>query len=284
MKTKKRIIRIFDIIIIMTGSLFAAIALSSCFNDKDTITYMVNEPVYMSFSDFRTPPPVKAAQEIASPGKICLYGDYIFINEVNKGFHVIDNTNPSSPQRVAFIDLPGNIDLAVKDNLLFADNYVDLVWFDISQPAQPMLAGRLEQAFPEALPPAGNNYPMTFIDHSKGVVVDWKVKTIIEERPRNLYMEDAAFVSNGSNGGAGVATMTGSMARFAVYDNHLYVVTNFMLKVFALSGNTVTKGDEQYLNWNTETIFAYNQKLFLGTTSGLLIYDIADPAMPERLS
>jgi hypothetical protein len=283
MKTKKRIIRIFDFIIITMGSLFAAMALNSCFNDDDidTITYRANEPVYMSFSDFRTSPPVKAAQEIANPGKICLYGDYIFINEVDKGFHVIDNTDLSSPKRVAFIDLPGNIDLAVKDNLLFADNYIDLVWFDISQPAQPELRGRLEQAFPEALPPADNNYPMTNVERSKGVVVGWKVKIITEERPRDLYMEDAAFVSNG---GAGVTTMTGSMARFAVYDNHLYVVTSFMLKVFALSDNGATKGDEQYLNWNTETIFAYNQKLFLGTTSGLLIYDIADPAAPIQLS
>ncbi|MDR3133664.1 MAG: hypothetical protein LBU42_06535 [Prevotellaceae bacterium] len=96
MYAKKCIIRVFDFIIVtMCGSLLALLLLNSCNNIEDTITYMVNEPVYMSYSDFRTPPPVQTAQAITSPGKICLYGDYIFINDVNKGFHIIDNTNPS---------------------------------------------------------------------------------------------------------------------------------------------------------------------------------------------
>ncbi|MDR2358977.1 MAG: hypothetical protein LBD87_04140 [Prevotellaceae bacterium] len=290
MYAKKPVVRIFDfIIVVMMGSLLAAMVLNSCSEIEDTVTYKVNEPVYMSYSDLRTPPPVQTAQAITSPGKICLYGDYIFINELNKGFHIIDNANPSSPQPVGFVDLPGNIDLAIKDNLLFADSYVDLVWFDITQPTQPAAVGRLEQAFPDALPSSDNHYPTMGVDFSKGVVVGWEVKTITEKRfrdtncPECLYQNDGA--TYGSTGGSsGVATMTGSMARFAVHGDYLYAVTNFMLKVFAISGNAVTPGGEQYLSWNTETIFAYGQKLFLGTTSGLLIYDIANPAVPEHLS
>jgi hypothetical protein len=109
------------------------------------------------------------------------------------------------------------------------------------------------------------------------------VKTITEKIRRDLeYQNDALYTAAG--GSSGVATMTGSMARFAVHGDYLYAVTSFILKVFAVSGNAVAKGDEQYLNWNTETIFAYGQKLFLGTTSGLLIYDIANPAVPAHLS
>ena len=288
MCAKKRIVKIFDFTIVIMGSLLAVMALNSC-NDmemEDTVTYIVNEPVYMSYSDFRTPPPVQTAQEITNPGKICLYGDYIFINEVDKGFHIIDNTNPSSPQPVGFVNLPGNIDLAVKDNLLFADSYVDLVWFDLTQPAQPAVAGRMEQAFPNTLPPVDNYYSTTEIDSGKGVVVGWKIKTITEKivrRPGLDYQNEGALYTS-AGGSSGVVTMTGSMARFAVHGDYLYAVTNSMLKVFSISGNTVTKSSEQYLNWNTETIFAYDQKLFLGTTSGLLIYDMANPVAPVRLS
>jgi hypothetical protein len=218
---------------------------------------------------------------------MCLYGHYLFINEVNKGFHIIDNADPSLPRPVGFVDLPGNVDLAVKDNLLFADSYVDLVWFDLTQPARPVAVGRLEQAFPDVLPPVDNLYATTAVNPDDGVVVGWKVKTITEKVSRrpdwNYYQNDLATFGD-KGGSSGMATMTGSMARFAVHGDYLYAVTNFMLKVFTVSGNTVTKGGEQYLNWNTETIFAYNQKLFLGTTSGLLIYDIANPAAPERLS
>ncbi|MDR0581397.1 MAG: hypothetical protein LBG31_00365 [Prevotellaceae bacterium] len=298
MYAKKRMVKIFDTIIIATAAgLLAVMVLNSCNDDlQNTVTYSVNEPVYMSFSEFRTPPPVKAAQEIVNPGKICLYGNYIFINEITKGFHIIDNTHHSSPKPVGFIDLPGNIDMAVKDNLLFADSYIDLVWFDITQPAQPKAAGRLKDVFPNVLPPVDNEYPVKEIDNSKGVVVGWEVTTITEEEkppryypypwncPTCFYNMDAAAYSWQNAGGTGVATMTGSTARFAAYGDYLYVVTSSMLKVFALSGNTVTKGHEQYLSWNTETIFACDQKLFLGTTTGLLIYDIANPAAPARLS
>ena len=298
MYAKKRMVKIFDSIIIATAAgLFAAMVLSSC-NDEiqNTITYTVNEPVYMSFSEFRTPPPVKAAQEVVNPGKICLYGNYIFINEITKGFHIIDNTHPSSPQPVGFIELPGNIDMAVKDNLLFADSYIDLVWFDVTQPAQPKAAGRLEDVFPNVLPPVGNEYPVKEIDNSKGVVVGWEVKTITEDEepsiyypypwncPACRYLSYEANSWGNAGGPSGVTTLTGSTARFAAYGDYLYVVTSSMLKVFVLSGNTVTKGHEQYLGWDTETIFAYDQKLFLGTTTGLLIYDIANPAAPARLS
>ncbi|MDR0694720.1 MAG: hypothetical protein LBF81_05430 [Prevotellaceae bacterium] len=298
MYAKKRIVKIFDYIIIATAAaLFAAMVLSSC-NDEtqNTITYTVNEPVYMSFSEFRTPLPVKAAQEVVNPGKICLYGNYIFINEITKGFHIVDNSNPSSPQQVAFIDLPGNIDIAIKDNLLFADSFIDLVWFDITQPAQPKAAGRLEEVFPNVLPPVNNEYPVKEIDNSKGVVVGWEVKTITEKEPARYYpypwgcptclYNGFEAYSDGSKAGgvSGVTAITGSTARFAAYGDYLYVVTSSMLKVFALSGNTVTKGNEQYLNWNTETIFACDRKLFLGTTTGLLIYDITNPAAPARLS
>ncbi|MDR2802160.1 MAG: hypothetical protein LBB31_02960 [Prevotellaceae bacterium] len=302
MYAKKRMVKIFDFIIIATAiSLLSVMVLNSCSDDiKNTITYTVNEPVYMPLAEFRTPPPVKPAQEVVNPGKICLYGNYIFINEINKGFHVIDNTNPASPRPVAFVDLPGNIDITVKDNLLFADSFIDLVWFDIAQPAQLQATGRLQEAFPNVLPPIDNKYPVKEIDNSKGVVVGWEVKTITEEEQRNsyipypwkncptcYYLDKAAYAnSEGISGGgvSGVTTLTGSTARFAAYGDYLYVVTSSMLKVFALSGNTVTKGSEQYLNWNTETIFAYGQKLFLGTTTGLLIYDITNPAAPARLS
>src|SRR5207249_9750630 len=58
---------------------------------------------------------------------------YIFVSEVNQGIHVIDNTNPSSPQNVAFINVPGNLDIAIKDNVLYADSYIDFVAVEIGR-------------------------------------------------------------------------------------------------------------------------------------------------------
>jgi hypothetical protein len=52
----------------------------------------------------------------STAGKLFIQGHYIFLNEVDKGIHVIDNSNPAQPRNVAFIDIPGNVDLAVKGN------------------------------------------------------------------------------------------------------------------------------------------------------------------------
>jgi hypothetical protein len=290
MEAIKRIAKVLDFIIFsMALCVGTTTVFIGCRDEiKSTITYTVNEPVYMSFAEFRAPQPPQPAQTLVNPGKICLYGDYLFINEVGKGIHVINNQNPALPQPVAFIELQGNIDIVVKDHLLFADNYIDLVWFDITNPEQPVESGRLEKAFNHTLPAPNNNYPIGEIDYEKGVIVGWVPKEITKEEEyhsRNIVYDDvASFTNNGGGAASPVATMTGSMSRFAVYGDYLYVVYDGMLKTFSLTESGVEKDHEQHLDWNVETIFAYQQKLFLGTTSGLLIYGLTNPAQPKYVS
>ena len=294
MNTKKRMIKITNSLVIAVLCVFL-LPLSGC-NDqvKSTVTYTANVPVYVSFSEFRAPKAAKPAQQMLNPGKICLYGDYLFINEILKGFHIVDNSNPASPKFVAFVELLGNIDVTVKDNMLFADSFIDLVWFDVSNPAQPVESGRFENVFQNVLPATGNDYPAKEMDLSKGVIVAWEVETITEkEEFQNYYpipwesflaSDAASWGKMTSSASSGLTGVTGSMSRFSAYGDYLYVVNNNMLKVFSILENTLTKGNEQYLSWNVETIFPYEQKLFLGTTTGLLIYGLSDPAKPAYLS
>ncbi|WP_173002989.1 LVIVD repeat-containing protein [Chitinophaga sp. SYP-B3965] len=74
----------------------------------------------------------------------------------------------------------------------------------------------------------------------------------------------------------------GSLARFAIAGNYLYVVNQNALKVYDITDATapVDKGVTQ-LPWGIETIFAYDQKLFVGSTNALFIFDITDPAKPK---
>ena len=121
---------------------------------RETVTYTVNKPVYMSANVFRSSVKVNTLpEEITQQGKICFYEGYLYMSEPGKGIHIIDNRNPSSPALVGFIELMGNADLAIRNNLLYADSYVDLVWFDITNPALPVLKSRLENVFPQSFPP-----------------------------------------------------------------------------------------------------------------------------------
>ena len=78
---------------------------------KDQIkdTYLVNEPIYMSYETLRSSFDVKSAEDIIQPGKIYFKDHLIFVNEYQRGIHVIDNVDPSNPVVLKFIELPGTL-------------------------------------------------------------------------------------------------------------------------------------------------------------------------------
>ena len=114
------------------------------------VTYTINEPIFMSASEFRSAVAVEEPQPIEVQGKIVFFNGYLYVSQPEEGIHVIDNRDPSNPRNVAFIELLGNADMQVRNNILYADSYVDLVWFDISDPAKPVYKGRKEEIFPQA--------------------------------------------------------------------------------------------------------------------------------------
>jgi hypothetical protein len=95
---------------------------------------------------------IDAGKEIKNPGKIYYKHPYIFVNEKYKGVHVIDNTHPDNPVKKGFILAPGCLDMAVKDNIIYLDNAVDMVSFDLSVMKETK---RIIGVFPELAPPSG---------------------------------------------------------------------------------------------------------------------------------
>ena len=85
---------------------------------------------------------------------------YLFINEYGKGIHVIDNSNPSNPEKVAFYEIMGNVDMAISGNVLFADSYIDLLAIDITDIENPVEIDRIENVFPEIVPEGELWYPV----------------------------------------------------------------------------------------------------------------------------
>lgn len=116
-------------------------------------------------------------QPLRKPGKIYVRGNYLFINEQGKGLHLIDNADPRTPRNFSFIKIPGNVDIAVKGNLLYADNGRDFVVLNIADPTNVQVVKRIENAFSTpAYPPYIQVY-FECVDDTKGVVIGWeKVK------------------------------------------------------------------------------------------------------------
>lgn len=268
--------------------------ISAC-TDKVFETFTANAPVYMSYSDLRSAVKITTARELNKPGKIYFKDNYIFINEKMEGVHVYDVSDPKNPQNKGFIEIPGNVDIAIKDNILYADSYVDLVAIDVSSFSAIKEVGRVEKVFPYTLPTYDNKYPLARIDETKGVVVDWEIKSVrqeLEERYYPIYyaydsVKDGAYLtsSGGINGSSGTTYgVGGSMARFGLYKDYLYVVNQYNLFTFKLNSNSkVTQVGTSYVGWNIETIFITDNHIFLGTQSGMVVLALDSPENPVRI-
>lgn len=98
---------------------------------------------------------------------------------------------------------------------------------------------------------------------------------------------DGSSSGSSSEGGSYSEGKGGSMARFCVVGDILYTVDNNSLKVFGISdpGNPVFyEGRTQNLDFGIETIFQMDTLLFIGSQTGMLIYDISNPQFPNYLS
>jgi hypothetical protein len=282
----KRLLFLFSII---------GITLTSC-EDKRSHIYTANVPLYMSYDALRSSFDVVPATSLKRPGKICFYGTHMFINEYQKGIHVVDLSDPTHPQATAFIEVPGNVDMAIRNDLLYAESYVDLLVIDISDPEQPQLSKRIEDLFEYIIPPYDYDYPLDEIDQEKGVITGYEVKEISREIYNNpypwpvYYSYDYAFAGNAAipRGAPNSNTygVGGSMARFITYDDYLYVLEgsrNLKSINLASSDNLVVE-KELSLSGNVETLFIADDYLYVGTSNGMHILDLTYPAMPSYMS
>lgn len=272
------------------------LAIATSCTDKVFETFTANSPVYMSYADLRSAVKMTAAREMNNPGKIYFKDQYIFINEKLKGIHVYDMSDPTNPQNKGFIEIPGNVDIAIKDNILYADSYVDLVSIDVSSFSGIKEVGRVQKVFPYTLPIYDTKYPMAKVDETKGIVTGWEVKSVrqeIEQRYYPVYYGNSkAEYDSGLSTGGGIGGTTGStygvagsMARFGLYKNMLYIVGQYNLYTFKLnSASDASLLNTSYVSWNVETIFITDNHMFLGTQNGMIVESLEVPESPAQIA
>ncbi len=74
---------------------------------------------------------------------------------------------------------------------------------------------------------------------------------------------------------------SGSVTKFATVNNYLYILNNNKLDVYDVSDELHTsKVGSITVAYTTETIFSFNNKLYIGATDGIYVVDITDPVHP----
>lgn len=262
-----------------------SVIFTSCNDNEVYDLYTIATPKYMSKEVFRTSVKITTPKEIIKSGKIYTYNNLILINDENAGIHIVDNTNPLSPIKKAFIEIIANKDMEVRGDYLYVDSLMDLVVFDISDLNAIKEVSRLKDVFSNYMVfPATENLIVDYQSYSYDedlVLVNWEIKKEYRKIKENTdILIPLNLSSDQESGGEG-----GSLARFKVVDDYLYTVDNHYINIFDISNlETPLALNGVYAGFGIETIFNRGDYLFLGSTNGLYIYDISSPGSPQYIS
>ena len=287
-------------------SLILVPLLSGCLEESCSEDRLVTgfEPVIVTADDWRASTFFCGVpQEVCEASSFYVYGDYLFMMENTRGLHIFNNSDPANPTPITFMEVPGGQGLAVRNDILYMNQYVDLVAFRLDDPEQPELVGRTEgvfepgTVFARVLP--DGEYVAEWLPTAEQRVIScndprftqsvWDEGGIFFAGNRNDLALDANFsaptAEAGGGGGGENVGQGGSLARFTITNGTLYAVDERNLKTFDLSdperpqfiGNVG-------LDWGIETLFPYGNQLYVGSATGVHIYDVSDPLNPEHLS
>lgn len=284
-------------IIPITGILIALLLISDSCEEMVYRVFTGNAPVYMPYEELRGSVTTEQERALENPGKIYFKDSFIFIIEEQKGIHIYDNANPASPVKKTFIRLPGVVDLSISGNILYADSFIDLVIFNLEDINNIFEAGRIKDILPYAIPPVDNDLPLAHIDQHKGVVIGWEVKKIRERDYDEYYgpmpfYKDCCFLietnpsgASGGISGSGIGA-GGSMARFGIKGDALFIMSDYVVKVLNISSKTnpVNTGMDFYTTGDAETMVLTDKYMFIGTSSGMLVFDVSNPFSPQQKS
>ncbi|HNR07016.1 MAG TPA: hypothetical protein PKM27_06860 [Saprospiraceae bacterium] len=281
--------------IFLFWTLGLALALPSCLRDECVShrVFVRMDPVYSTVQALRDGGfSIAQARPLRHPGKIYSYGHYLLINEIDEGIHIIDNSDPAHPANLSFIQITGNRDMAVKENILYADNVVDLLAIDITDPLAPVLRKRLENVFQKSYGWGGAAASQPLL---VGYTKSNETQVIDCAQPRfqrETFLDNSGFwvradvlQSSGGNSAAKTNGVGGSMARFGIVDRYLYAIDQSELHVVYIDQPADPKeGKSVSISWNIETLFPYKDKLFIGAQNGMFILENKNPEAPYLLS
>ncbi|HEX7902779.1 MAG TPA: hypothetical protein VF487_02790 [Chitinophagaceae bacterium] len=91
--------------------------------------------------------------------------------------------------------------------------------------------------------------------------------------------DGASTAADNNNTGTG-----GSLARFTIAANHLYLADYSTIEVYDLANPAdPVKKNSVNVGFTVETIYPYGDKLFIGSTDGMFIYSISNPSSPMKI-
>lgn len=242
-----------------------------------------------------------AQSSLSQAGKIWYDDGFLYVNIINEGVLIINNFDPKAPKKVGFIQIPGNVDIAVRGNIMYANSHQDLVALDISDLNAIRELRRIPAVFTHR--PRPGAWDANTIAWRTGNDLQNIIRSAfggfgLVGRPGNngigmmgntfgvnsnpLVMSAAPTAKAPANRPAG-GGKGGSMACFVLMDDFLYAIDSRDLLVFSIRNAASPEliGQKIPVNSDIETLFGYENRLFVGSQSGMYIFNATERARPQ---
>ena len=289
----------FFLICLLGITIFSSCLTDECTSSQEVFSY---KPVYMTLDEINNQSILsEAAIPLKNPGKIYYHGNALFVSEVGEGVHIFDNSDKSNPVPLSFLRIPGNVDVSFKGNHLIADSYLNILIIDLSDLDQPNVVSRISDiktdyyffdeekqayiiSYEQSKEPVALSCNHPFFERKNDYYFydDFSFYSF----PINASAEAGVFSADLFNNSQGISPgIAGSLSSFALVGDYFYFISGPDVNVYNISSfeNPVfTDGFD--VAWNIETLFPYQDNLFIGGQNGMYIYDNSDPSSPKYLS
>ncbi len=130
------------------------------------------EAVVMSRSEFENSTTILPPKPIINSGKIYIKDNFLFVGENNEGFHIFNNSIPSAPVNIAFLNVLGGSDISVKNNVFYLNNATDLIAVIPNFENNTIeITKRIPNAFPQLESPDNSYYN----PQPNEVIINWNL-------------------------------------------------------------------------------------------------------------
>jgi len=158
-------------------ALLPLLLLVGCWNFGSNENDVVGEPaslyqaVTMDREAFENAVQIMPPQPVIKSGKIYINGNLLFVNDVNKGFHIYNYADAANPVAIGFLNIPGATDLAMRNTVLFINQATDLVTILYNAGNNTItVTKRNKNVFPQKVAPMGGWEEVS----ENEIIVDWE--------------------------------------------------------------------------------------------------------------
>jgi len=276
---------------LLLSLLFLSLFYTSCTDDTGTVevTYQEATAIYGDMEAIRNEALLEPAREIINPGKIFIGEEIVLIGEEGEGVHVINNHDRNNPITEAFINIPGNREFYVSDQFLYAESFYDMLKIDISNPSLPIIVNRANNAIQDEFKDNSGRTLIGFSYEEKSITLsdqDEFYEEIIGDQlvyfdfGRNIIPNSAIPTSFAGNSSA----QSGTVNRITKNGDYVYVISNNNMIVLSDTDADFSQVNKMSdIKTDMETIFPYNNNLFVGSRSSMTIYSLNNATQPVEL-